>query len=112
MFREQPVRMTTLARIGWECRMGRTRASRLEVGPPLPMRQDHQVLAPELGMTIGAELRPMAPRAGLGIIVRLDGVDLPPVRAVGTGHRVQIRVLGLQVGIDAAAGVAIEAEAL
>jgi hypothetical protein len=63
-------------------------------------------------MTFSAVPDVMALIAGLGIIERLDGVDLPEIGTMGLGNVVRPVVRDAQVRIDPAALVAVEAKLL
>jgi len=51
-----------------------------DVGKPLAVGADPQLRGSETGVATRTELRLMTPRAGPGIVQRLDRMDLPKIR--------------------------------
>ena len=112
MLREQPPGVASLALCGRERGMSGTAGSRGHVRETPPVRLYHEVLSPEFRVTLVAVPHIVALIAGLRVVERLDGMDLPEIRAMRLGNVVRPVVRDAQVSIDAAAFMAIKAELL
>jgi hypothetical protein len=84
----------------------------LYVGEPLAVGPNLQIRGSETGMAIGTELWFMAPRAGLGIVQRYDGVDLSIIRPVTPGLVVASECGEMEIGVDPPTKMAVLAEGL
>jgi len=84
----------------------------LYVGEPLAVGPNLQIRGSETGMAIGTELWFMAPRAGLGIVQRYDGVDLSEIGPVTPGLVITSECGEMQIRANAAAKMAVLAEGL
>ena len=95
MLRQQSSGMAGLALGSGEGGMGGAGIAYLEVGPCPSVRLHHEVFAPEFRVALAAVAGIVTPHARLGVIERLQGMDLAPIRSMAVRDVICPVVVGL-----------------